>query len=323
MRNEYVFTQLTKWANKVLKQDENKDWPCILKFAKNRLPGKGALGYNKKTNTYELSLGVGDLTEHSILKTLFISQKDFVKMDVALFHELAHYDQHTKNDTAQTSVISLIATSNNDDYYDAYRFQFPHEIEAEYSGIASMHKHLKTIFSPEKADALIFAYLDYRTKETQYMISPKEGGFHSMEEVEEAFDTAYKLSLITERKLPDGYLNSSDDVPRLITISDGVMDRNYVPFHSQLLCVKTGEETDLKMASLESHARPELQDAISAMNMDELSPIRIFGIEPPALTNSKKKRLNTGAEDWQEQNIKDFTSAVKSLDQNSNDLTLF
>lgn len=155
------------------------------------------------------------------------------------------------------------------------------------------------------------------------MIEPKEGGFHSMEEIEASFDAAYEQSLIMERKFPDNYLNSSDDVPRLLTVADGVLDQDYASFYNKLLLAKTGAETDYKMASLESYARPELQNAVPAIDMDELKLIHIFKIEPIQLTESRKKRLIAGTEDWPKQEIEDFMDAVESLDKNSNNLALF
>lgn len=144
-----------------------------------------------------------------------------------------------------------------------------------------------------------------------------------MEEIEASFDAAYEQSLIMERKFPDNYLNSSDDVPRLLTVADGVLDQDYASFYNKLLLAKTGAETDYKMASLESYARPELQNAVPAIDMDELKLIHIFKIEPIQLTESRKKCLIAGTEDWPKQEIEDFMDAVESLDKNSNNLALF
>lgn len=158
-----------------------------------------------------------------------------------------------------------------------------------------MRSRLKEMHA-DVADFLILDHLTFRANETKYMINEPKNGFRSINQIEIRFENAYEQSLTKQRTLPPGFLRYDDEISKLLTTENGVLRIEYEPFFRQLATATTGQELDLKMASLVSYIHPELQKLYPQLNFAELNPKFIFGIPMPETTSEIKTRLNVKVE---------------------------
>lgn len=114
-----------------------------------------------KNDRHEIILGTSNSSIKDIYSFGFMKDIDFIKLSVTLFHEFSHCDQHI-HDTPKEILISDLSKYKNTDYYlDNWQI-LPHEIDAEYNGVMQMWEKLDDLYSQDKADKLMFEYLQYR-----------------------------------------------------------------------------------------------------------------------------------------------------------------
>lgn len=234
-----------------------------LKFVNDIMLGEGMMRYYEHSDSADMYIGISPLSISFFDRYMPITDSDFVLMGVTFFHEMAHYQDHISDHTDTNVLISDLSVQYNIDYYHSTHHKLPHEIKAEYRGIMSMWSVLENEY-PEHADSLMFDYLNYRTMHSNrtrklYVIERPDDGFQSKQQVKDLFDDVYEKSLINKRKLPNGFLASSDDASCLIATNDGCAVRTeYVPIYLKLLKAETGTAVDQMMASLVTHIHPDL-----------------------------------------------------------------
>lgn len=221
-----------------------------------------------------------------------ISDADFVKTGVTLFHELAHYAQNKSEDTAEEIRISDLSKYHNNNYYYSCWNNLPHEINAEYIGVMSMWNVLEDEY-PNVADKLMLDYLSDRAS-ANYMIQLPDEGFQTKEQVELFFEAAYETAVNGPRKLPPEFLHFEDEVPDLLTDEYHNMSSGYVLVANRLLSTNPGSITDKMMASLVAHLHPELQASYKQIDFKDLDPLAVFGHSLPETTEESRDRLGIG-----------------------------
>lgn len=184
---------------------------------------------------------------------------------------------------------------------------FPHEIDAEYTGVMSMWAYLGRE-CPDDADRLMFDYLTYKASNTIYIFNIPEDGFHSKEQVELLFENAYNKSVKEKRYLPADFLKSDDEIARLFTTESGILNTDYAPFYKQLMMSATGEEFDRKMASLVSYIHPELQE-LYQYPFERMTPTIEFASKLPETTDEIRNKIYPN---------NSFENAVRSIPTETN-----
>lgn len=259
--------------------------------------GFGSIELNNVTGEQQIVVGTYPLSQSFSKMYSPMADLDFVTMGIITFHELTHMEQHISLDTQKNLLISDLSKHQNDKYYKENWNKFPFEIDAEYTGVITMWSHLKA-FSPEHADHLMLERLTHRAEKTKYMINVPEGGLKFREQIEILFENAYNRSLDNKRDLPVQFLRFDDEVSQLLTVDRGILDRRYEPFYRQLMTAETGEELDLKMASLVAYLHPELQSSYPTLKFEELQPETVFGIQMPETQQEIRNRIGIRTESY-------------------------
>lgn len=235
-----------------------------------------------------------------------MTDSDFVKIGVTMFHELAHYSQNVDSDVPKEILFSDLSKYRNRQYYKDKWHRMPHEVDAE--------------ISSDTADMLMLDRLSDRTKpgKTKYMPQKPNDGFQSKEQADSLFETAYNNSLTIKRVLSDEFLRSSDEIAQMLTDGDGIIRMEYYPFYYQTQKAGTGREMDLKMASLISCIHPELQALYPSLDFKELKPEHIFGMSMPETKEEILDRIILSddrlfSDTVEQDDIQDFTKAVATI----------
>lgn len=292
IRNKQIFDLLNSWLEPLYGNYEHQN--IDVHFHDRLFIGQGMTEYDGN-GLYHINIGIAPLSRSFLARNQIIKDSDFIKMGVTMFHEIAHYERSISDETPIEILISDLSKYNNDQFYLQHWHRLPHEIDAEYTGVITMWEHLETIY-PNDADRLMIKYLTDRATLTNYMIDVPEDGFRSREQVETLFDTAYDSALNDKQVLPKDFLRSNDEIAKLLTTDERIIRTEYYPFYDQLMTAKTGQELNLKMASLSSYLHPELQNAYQKLDFSKLEPLIIFGIPIPGASETA-----------------DFTKAIESM----------
>lgn len=277
IKNKQALTLLKRWFDNV---NQNGKQYVSLNFLIDAPIGHGAAKYDIDKNFYEIEIGIAPLSTSLFAKHQTVNDLDFIKTGITMFHELAHYERSTSDDTPKEILISDLSKYQNKHYYLQNWAKLPHEIDAEYTGVMTMWEHLEIEF-PETAESLMLEYLTVRAGTTNYMINVPENGFQSREQVETLFETAYAKALDEKQNLPKDFLRSDDEIAKVFTTDEYVIRADHYPFYNQLMTAKTGQELTLKMASLVSYFHPELERAYPKLDFKELKPSVVFGTPMP------------------------------------------
>lgn len=236
----------------------------------------------------------------------------FVKMTETLFHEIAHYKRSVNGFTSDIS-LSELSKEGNPNYYEANWAKFPHEIDAEFTGVMSTWGFLEE-FYPRHADRLMLEFLHDKVNGKTYPIKEPEGGFQSKGQVSALFEEAYEKALHEKREFPIGHQRFDDEFMKMFKTQDGVMDSRYVPFDNALLTAKTGSELDRMMASLVAYIHPELESLYPGLDFRELEPEKVFGMPMPETREEIIARIDASA--IESLSIGDaFTKAVNDMSE--------
>ena len=294
------FRLLTKWVNKIEKNEKHLE----IQLNKNYPPGEGKTVIDKSKSLYQIIVGC-NIPKTFPLNLLPIEDRNFVKIGVTLFHEVDHYQQHTKEHIKEC-LLSELSKYNNDSYYKESWHELPHEIHAEYSGVMTMWEVMEQEFTLEQADACMLDYINQKADHTRYIIPPAPEGYQSKTEVEHAFEEAYERSLTKVRKFQPNFLRYKDEASRLLT-DDGILRIEYQRHYHTLIGNIPGEQKDRLMSSLVVHLHPELQEEYPALEFHGLSIKQTFHLPAPETTEEARQRV------LQEENKLDFKDAIEHL----------
>ncbi len=313
LKSNQTFKLYNDWSSEYL---EHTDDTIHISFSDSFSIGSGSTKHNINNNSYQIQIGIAPISLSIFKRRQMINDLDFIRIGVTMFHEFAHYDQNSSNNTSKEILISDLSKYKNVSYYEQNWSKFPHEIDAEYTGVMSMWEHLKDIY-PDNADILILEYITYRATKTDYIFKIPEEGLQSKDQVEMLFEKAYDDSLITSRKLSVEFFRSYDEIAQLFTNNACVLRSEYYPFYRQIQIAKTGQETDLKMASLVSYIHPELQKVYPLLDFSKLNPSSIFGISIPETRKDILDRIEILSDDISDimltDDIHNFTKAVAKI----------
>lgn len=312
------------FKNKVIKQfDSWIDEYMIANHIKMKLqydPDRKIVSGTTKheNNKHQIVLGTSDSSIGNINNFGWMSEQDFVKLGVTLFHELAHCDQHIQ-DTSKEILLSDLSKYKNADYYINNWHIMQHEIDAEYNGIISMWEKLDEMY-PNKSDKLMFDYLRYREYDEEngekvYIIKEPDEGYQSREQVHELFEQAYEDAAAQPKRFGIMSLAAQRDrneIARLFLTENRVPIPEYTRFSNMIETAHNGYESDVMMASIVSYIHPELQDEYPELDFRELEPHKIFGIYMPETIGEARERLG----------YDDFTAGVERISMQQDSLKL-
>lgn len=287
LKNKQAFKTLEQWANE---QSINMGLTINFHFSPSLSMGSGFVEFGDDLSSHQMVIGTSPLSQSIFSKNQPTDDLTFVKLGVTTFHELSHVEQHVSANTPKAVLLSDLSKHGNNQYYKENWNKFPFEIDAEYVGVTTTWSYLKEL-SPTHADHLMLEHLTDRAERTIYMIKIPDNGFQSKEQIESLFEEAYDWSLDCKRNFPLGFLRFDDEISKLLTVDRGILDRKYEPFYRQLMMTETGEELDLKMASLVSYLHPELQTKYPKLDFITLYLERIFGIPMPETREEIKDRI--------------------------------
>lgn len=276
-------------------------------FSEKELFGHGKI--ESKDGKAHILIGMPHRSKSFFQQNKRMSNTEFTKVAVTLFHELGHYSRSVSKDTPKEICMSELSKYGNEKYYIHNWHMLLHEIDAEYIGITSAWSMLKNVY-PDKADKLMLDHLTDRAQNTVYMIHMPEEGFTSKTQINSLFEQAYDNA---SRTLPLGFLRSDDEVARMCTTDDKILRLEYAAIYNKLATPASGKEMDKMMASIVSYIHPELQETYPTIDFDELNPSHIFKIQIPETTNEIRSRLGLNSS---------FAEAVRRLSSDDSQLTL-
>lgn len=317
-----AFDLINVWANAVM--------PGVkVRFHTDYSLGTGHMKYDFEQDKYSLQLGINPLVRSFFHRDRSLTDSQFVKLGVTLFHEWAHYEHQTDLNTPKNILLSDLSKCGNSNYYEDQWPKFPHEIDAEHTGVMSMWAKLEEM-CPELAKSLMFEYVTKKSLNFEYPIPCPKSGFYSKDQVTNLFETSFDKTTKEKRSLPHGFLRLDDDIPKLLTDENRNLRPDYEPFFRQLMKAESGEELDHKMGSLVSFLRPEYQKGYKGLDFRELAPIRVFGQDLPESFEEARMRVvnkpNFSSDitclTTEEKNSLSFTEAVNGLSERANGLVL-
>lgn len=309
LRNKEAFDLLKIWSGRYLK-DIKAD--ATISFLPSHPIGTGTMKYNINDNTCRISIGIAPISMSFFTQNEIMQDSDFVKIGVTMYHELTHFNRNISENTPHEILHSNLSTHQNKQYYIQSWNKLPHEIDAEFTGIMSMWSQLEGYCS-DVADRLMMDYLTTKATTTKYVIDIPEEGFQTKQQVDELFEKAYDTALNEQRKLPYEFLRFDDDISKLLTTDEKILRTEYVPFYQQLAKARTGQELDLKMASLVSYVHPELQKLFPGIDFAGLEPTLVFDTSISETADKIKYRIGVSYE-----LDDDFTKAVENIPMNEN-----
>lgn len=271
----------------------------------------------------KITIGIAPYSDLPIFKDRRVNDLDVMKLLITEVHELTHLRRETSLDTDDEIEISSLSKCMNKKLYLHNWPRMPHEIDAEYNAVMEVWSVAEELWG-DKADTLMFKYLEYRAKNTDYMIDMPKGGFKTKEQVDILFNDAYQKAVEgpmndghgrAMRELPPGYLEEIDELSKMFAEYDetgrrAVIRYEYIPFRDGLLKSETGAEFDRKVASLVAYIHPELQELYPSLDFKKLDPEIVFGMPMP---ESPKKIMDRIYQDERKNQTTDRIRGLKSL----------
>lgn len=232
---------------------------------------------NYDKDVSDLMIGIGALSGKTTFLFSRVDDLTFTRTVVALFHEYGHYLQNYGPNQNLQEAVSEISAFYNPSYYLRGWKEFPHEISAEATGVMLGWNAIESVF-PDKADACMLEYVNFRADNTSYMLPHKDDGYQSRDEVRQAFESAMEKSLNEPRQPQSRFLQYDDEASRLLM--QGCKSRFVTPnkYHvDKLIGTMPGEQKDRMMASLVLHLHPDLLDERPILWTTDLSIEHVFG----------------------------------------------
>lgn len=217
-----------------------------------------------------------------------LSDTKFLKMITTVFHELAHYYQQTstyqKTNPSNDDVYMTmreIATLKNPFYYkpsDMHNYVYdPTEIMAEYQGIMQTYNYLQNEFEDIPANTkeqIMVNFVNHCQKAPYYWIHSKKP-LQSMEEIENAFEIAYKTSKFIKRKYFE-YENQNEILDENMRFM-----KQYPEIIQRFENANTGYQQDKIMACIACYLHPGFKEYYQSIQSVDLSPKTVLDMQLP------------------------------------------
>lgn len=194
-----------------------------------------------------------------------------------MFHEYGHYLQnygpmkHIETSVSEASVVG------NKAYYISNWNRLPHEIAAEMAGVSLSWDAMSSMF-PEQADGCMLEYVNFRARNTAYMLPVKDGGYASREEIEDSFALSLESSLSEPRRGDSGLQRMSNEAAALL--KQGHANYKLSPngrHFDMLISDVPGSKKDRLLAALAIHLHPDILDDHPELQDEDLTVEHEFG----------------------------------------------
>lgn len=251
--------------------------------------------YDFDENGCKSLIGIKGLSDIKIGLSRYVSDLNFTRAIVALFHEDRHacnvlrgYAGVTgnKGDDILLS-LSYLAKQGNEGYYlDGYS-KCLYEIDAEHSGVDDAYDYLKSMF-PEKADKMICEYVNWRVDNSTYFISPAQRGnrkFRSIEEIDASFEKAFDEAKVSKKYYRD-VCKKSDEVMKLLVRPE------WKSFHDKLASdFETVADKDRGVSSVVCYLHKDYKARFPTLTNVDLSGKAVFGMSFPSGEKPVRKQV--------------------------------
>lgn len=225
-----------------------------------------------------MSIGVAGLSGRYDFGFLPVTDRQFTKAIVSLFHEYGHYLQNYGTMQSVETAVSEASVVKNVLYYKSNWNVLPHEIMAESAGVLLAWDAMTAMF-PGRADDAMLDYVNARAADTMYMIPVKDGGYQSRCDVENAFSEAMDRSLNNPRK-PDSSLQRPENEISAF-LKQGCANYKLSPngrHFGMLLERMPGRRKDRMIAVVSIHLHPEILQDHPILGDEFLTVEHEFGI---------------------------------------------
>lgn len=246
-------------------------------------------GYVDSYNQEHTLVKIGNQPIHppiSLFTNGKVSDIDFLQMITTMFHELTHHlqnkyvYQNSKSDKEDIYLtIHEIATRKNPFYYkpfDMHNYVHdPTEIMAEYQGIMQTYNYLQNEFEDIPANTkeqIMVDFVNHCQKAPYYWIHSKKP-FQSMEEIENAFEIAYKKSKFIKRKYFE-YENQNEILDENMRFM-----KQYPEIIQRFENANTGYQQDKIMACIACYLHPEFKEYYQSIQSVDLSPKTVLDMQ--------------------------------------------
>lgn len=208
---------------------------------------------------YEIKIGRKELSSEN--GEGLVKDMDFITAAVALYHEIAHYEQ------------DMISSKTEEDFITEFS---TFEIKAEHSGVMVAWDRMRQTWPAKNnghylIDDLMLKRLTERAITSNYCLKVpgydreknKDARFESREQVDGLFNKAEVLAPIRRHRLADEFTDSAhcnDDLAQMMVYESGGVRPEYNPFYISLMHEESGPAFDKKMASLIAHIYPNRKE---------------------------------------------------------------
>ena len=287
---------LKEWANNYIKTNQFNgllfidfdDDLSISKAKTKRLIESNDYCHRITIGTKELSFEDGNMP---------VKDMDFLQATVALYHEIAHYEQDMTSSKTEEDFITEFSTYGNKYSYFKNWPVIGFEIKAEHSGVMVAWDRMRQTWPAKNeghylVDDLMLKRLTERAIHSNYCLKVpgydreknKDVRFESREQVDGLFNKAEVLAPIRRHRLADEFtdpIHCNDDLTQMMVYESGGVRPEYNPFYISLMHEESGPLFDKKMASLIAHIYPDRKNIYPKVNFNKLTPEKLFGMPVP------------------------------------------
>lgn len=227
------------------------------------------------------------------LKSLFrVSDMDFTRAVVALYHEYGHHLDNVDPKTSKEVVLSTISTFHNRGYRIHGWSEFPHEISAERTGVSYAYRVMEGLFGKCGANCVL-DYVRDKISNTSYVLKecdvPSEFIYSddyescyswTCDDLSGMFDRAMVRSLECKRATQAGLRRYETD-----RMSEFFKTPEGVPYFKKFIDEVPGALKDRMAASVNIHIDPELIDP--RLDASDVDMDRVFNIQQRSVLMQK------------------------------------
>lgn len=300
-----LYAELIKYLN-----DKNKTINYVLDG--NRNVGDASTSINLKMNNI-VRIGVYDVKNSLFHNHEIVDDNLFVRGLVSIYHEKQHVYQQQMDylkcnrqlDSVYLAVNHIACSESHFGYY-IYNYKYnPREIDAEHSGVADAHLYLSNAFGESVADDLILDYVNARYKESTYFITPLDGNaFESIEEIDDAFETAFEFSKHRNLMYMIRYKNQD-------AVMSALCDDGWDGIRDKFFDEKVSENKDKMIASIALYLKPSCIELCPILKDIDLSSKNIFDIDKyPDVSDRTKSLLNDKKISYSQRRLPDISDIV-------------
>lgn len=243
----------------------------------------------------EIAIGLYDIYKPNLLgqpsSKIIVDENDFVDAIVSVFHESRHMDSRVFGcsgfrDNANDNyylAINYMASESNELYYEDNYNHMPIEIDAEQFAINAAYEYLCKKWPTVDCERLLVSYVNEKLCSDEYKI-PKpsnSNGYHSLKDINIAFDTQFELSKHLHREV-NIFSNSE-----IITLINNL---EWQPIKNQItklmgqnvngeIVENIGINMDEKFACIAFYMYPEYDSLITDEWKNKISPKSVFGLD--------------------------------------------